>query len=129
MIQELISKIFNTRNHAHIEHWTVSCGYHHTVLGEFYDGVIDALDSFVEAFMGNHGQIDSFQPECYDYEDTFIKCLESDILWLEKYRDALCDGVGSLENIYDDLVDLYLSTRFKLKSLKCNRPKNKNKFH
>ena len=118
MIKELISKVFNTRNHAHLEHWATSSGFHHTVLGEFYSSIIDLLDSFVEAYQGNFGQLEVFELEPYKFEDSVLKCIEKDIVWLAKSRDDICDGVEALENLYDGIVDEYLSTRYKLKNLK-----------
>lgn len=53
MIEELISRVFYARNVAHFEHWRAEGigGYaRHVALGEFYDGVIDAIDTLVEAY-------------------------------------------------------------------------------
>lgn len=118
MIQELISMVFGTRNHAHLQHWAEDSGFKHTVLGEFYEEVISVLDDFVEAYQGNHGQLEVFELEPYKFEKTILDCIERDILWMEKYREDLCEGIGALENLYDTIVDTYLSTRYKLKSFK-----------
>ena len=118
MIEELVSRMFYVRNHAHLQHWAETSGYKHGVLGDFYDDLIDSVDSFVEAYQGNHGQLSVFDLEPYKVEDEFLSCLEENTKWLVKSRDDICDGVTALENLYDGITDLFLSTRYKLKSFK-----------
>ena len=57
MIEELISKVFCTRNCAHLAHWKSDSYAEHTALGEFYDSVIDIIDNFVEVYQGNYTKI------------------------------------------------------------------------
>jgi hypothetical protein len=49
MIEELISRVFATRNAVHLAHWAETSGFRHNVLGEFYDSLIDKVDTIVEA--------------------------------------------------------------------------------
>lgn len=53
MIEELISRIFKTRNQAHLSHWKTKSFSEHKALGSFYDDVIDKLDDLVEACQGS----------------------------------------------------------------------------
>ena len=53
MIEELITKIFCTRNCAHQQHWLTGSYAEHSALGDFYTDVIDLLDNFVEVHQGN----------------------------------------------------------------------------
>ena len=116
MVVDLISRVFNTRNQAHLAHWSESSGYHHEVLGEFYDSLVDILDKFIEAYQGNFGKITDIKLKNTDKE--ILKCIEEDIVWLTENRDEITEEICALENIIDELVALYLSTRFKLKQLK-----------
>ena len=53
MIEQLISQVFYARNVSHWQHWraTGTGSYaKHQALGSFYDDVIEALDSLVEAY-------------------------------------------------------------------------------
>lgn len=52
MIEQLVSRVFSTRNAAHLRHWSTQSYAEHVALGDFYDGVIDALDALVEARQG-----------------------------------------------------------------------------
>ena len=118
MIEELISRIFSTRNHAHIMHWATKSFSEHSALGSFYDSLIDLIDKFVEAYQGNFGQVGEFKPEDYSKKKDILDCIEEDITWMAENREELCNEVCALENILDELVGEYLSTRYKLKYLK-----------
>lgn len=118
MIEELISRVFSTRNHAHIVHWATKSGFHHIALGEFYESLVDLIDKFVEAYQGNFGQVGEFKPEDYIGKKELIDCIEEDITWLAEHREEICNEIDALENILDELVGEYLSIRFKLKYLK-----------
>lgn len=118
MIEELISRVFASRNAAHIEHWRTDSFARHSALGDFYDVVIDKIDSLVEAYQGAFdlvkvGTLDR-QPPAGD----IIKHLEDDMEWISKNRIMICKGLPSLDNILQDLEGLYLSTLYKLKRLK-----------
>jgi len=39
MIEELIARVFGTRNAAHLAHWKEASGYRHETLAAFYEGV------------------------------------------------------------------------------------------
>jgi hypothetical protein len=116
MIEELITKIFCTRNCAHQQHWLTGSYAEHSALGDFYTDVIDLLDNFVEVHQGNFGKIDSvdFDCEC----KPIIKHLESDVQWIDKNYKSLSGSVTALQNILDEIVALYLKTIYKLRFLK-----------
>ena len=117
MIDELISRVFASRNATHIEHWRTKSYAAHIALGEFYDGVIDNIDGIVEAYQGAFdlvkvGTLDR-QPPAGD----IIKHLEDDVMWIGKNRLAITRGLPSLDNMLQTLEDLYLSNLYKLKHL------------
>ena len=116
MVQELIQRVFATRNAAHLAHWAETSGYRHTVLGEFYDDVIDSIDKFVEAYQGNFGTIEDIKLK--DSDKDIMKLIEDDIVWITTHCEEICEDIEALENILQELTGLYLSTRFKLKQLK-----------
>ena len=116
MIEELISKIFCTRNCAHLAHWKTDSYAEHTALGEFYDSVIDILDSFVEVYQGNYTKIKTVKllSDCGD----ILEHLKSDVIWIHKNYEDLCNNVTPLKNILDELLGCYLRTIYKLRFLK-----------
>lgn len=117
MIEELISKLFRTRNQAHLSHWKTKSFAEHKALGSFYDNLIDKLDGLVEACQGSKGIIGHVDLSCKDESVDIVKCLTDDANWISKNRSKIAHGVPALENILDEIVALYLSTLYKLKNL------------
>lgn len=116
MIEELITKIFCTRNCAHFTHWTTDSYAQHEALGSFYTDVIDLLDTFVEVYQGNYSKIDQLDFDCEC--KPILKHLEEDVRWIDKNYKTLSGSVTALQNILDEIVALYLKTIYKLKFLK-----------
>lgn len=116
MIEELIAKIFCTRNCAHITHWKTGSYAEHIALGEFYDSIIDKLDTFVEVYQGNFKQIQDV--DYLDEYDEIKNHLEDDIKWIEKNYEKLSHNISPLENILDEILASYLQTLYKLRFLK-----------
>jgi hypothetical protein len=117
MIEELVARVFKTRNQAHLAHWKTTSYAEHKALGSFYDTVIDTLDKLVEACQGSKGIIGHVDLSCKDESVDIIKCLTDDANWISKCRAKIAHGVPAIENIVDELVGVYLSTLYKLKNL------------
>lgn len=116
MVDELIKRVFATRNCAHLQHWKTKSYAEHEALGGFYDEVIDLLDKFVEAYQGANGLVGDVKLSTGTGE--ILKCLEDDAVWIAKHREHLATDISALENIVDEITGLYLSTIYKLKFLK-----------
>lgn len=114
MVEKLIEKIFHARNAAHIEHWKTDSYSKHQALGDFYDGLIDLLDKYVEAHQGTFGLIGKVAGE----EKDVAKNIHDDIIWLNENRDKIARGVPALENIIDELTGLHMKTLYKLENLR-----------
>lgn len=117
MIEELVAKIFKTRNQAHLSHWKTKSFAEHEALGSFYGELIDKLDGLVEACQGSKGIIGHVDLSCKDESVDIIKCLTDDANFISKNRSKIAHGVPALENILDEIVALYLTTLYKLKNL------------
>lgn len=115
MIEDLISKVFASRNAAHLAHWNTRSFAEHMALGDFYDGVIDLLDKLVEAYQGYYGLVGDV-PTGSSKPDIKAQ-LTLDAAWINQNRTKIAKGVASLENIVDEISDLYLTTLYKLKFL------------
>ena len=116
-MEELIARIFKTRNQAHLAHWKTKSYAEHQALGEFYDSLIDLLDKLVEACQGSKGIIGHVDLSCKDESVEIVKCLTEDANWISKNRSKVAHSVPALENILDEIVALYLTTIYKLKNL------------
>ena len=119
MIEELIARVFATRNAAHIAHWKAKgTGSYarHMALGNFYDGIIDKLDGIVEMHQGAFGLISSVKSAPAPTGDI-VAHLEEEATWLGENREDIADENPAIENAVDDLAGLYWSTLYKLKNL------------
>lgn len=116
MIEELISRVFATRNAVHVAHWKETSGWRHKVLGKFYEVLIDKTDTLVEAHMGAYGVINDVKSINADYKNI-AKHIADEAKWIDANRDKIAQGVRAIENLLDDLVDEYLTTHYKLTNL------------
>ena len=117
MIEELVSRVFATRNAVHLSHWAETSGFRHGVLGEFYDDLIDKLDAIVEAHQGAYGLIGDVKQASVN-KDDIAEHIASEAKWIDQNRDKLAGNIRAISNLVDDLVDSYLSTHYKLTKLK-----------
>jgi hypothetical protein len=114
MVEDLIKRLFVARNAAHIAHWKTNSYAQHQALGEYYDDVIERLDSFVEAYQGTFGIVGEVAGEKKD----FAKLINDEIIWLNENRESIARNVPALENIVDELTALHMKTLYKLENLR-----------
>ena len=116
MIEELVSRVFATRDAAHRAHWKEKSGFKHVVLGEFYEGVIGKIDTVVEMYQGAFGKIDVKPGKPVDPADIVAHIAE-EADWIDQNRSKIAEEVCAIENALDELCGLYLTTFYKLKNL------------
>lgn len=119
MIEELIARVFYARNVAHFEHWRAEGvgGYaRHVALGEFYDGVIDAIDKLVEAYQGAFELVSTIPAPKTKAKDILMILVE-DAAWIEKNHEKICKGNRAVANLIDGVTEVYLTTTYKLRNL------------
>lgn len=116
MINDLIARVFEARNVAHLEHWNTGNCAAHRALGDFYDEVIDLLDSLVEAHSGAFGKVGKVELGARQTKPC-VALLGEHVVWISKHREHIAQDVAALENIVDEIVALYLRTLYKLKEL------------
>ena len=127
MINDLIARVFEARNVAHLEHWNTGNYAAHRALGDFYDEVIDLLDSLAERTRVRLDQrvqkVDHFVVKVGKVElgarqtKPCVALLGEHVVWISKHREHIAQDVAALENIIDEIVALYLRTLYKLKEL------------
>ena len=84
-------------------------------LGAYYDGIVDLVDQFVEAYMGKYGKITKF-PNVYHQPKEPISYIESLIRFVGEARQDLPQD-SELQNLIDEIADLLNSTAYKLRFL------------
>ena len=121
---KLFSKLFESREMAHIYHLQVSGepGSHakHTALGEYYDGVLDFIDSIIETFQGQYGIVEEYAT--IDTKETgskdTIEYFNELARFIKEERKCINVEDTHLHNIIDEVVALVYRTLYKLKYTK-----------
>lgn len=115
---KFIGRLFEARDVAHKEHFKVTgTGSYaaHKALNEFYDGILDLADGFVESYQGKYGIVN------FDIKSVNIVDFMEYIVELVKYIEAskeIFNKDGYLQNQIDEMVALCYTTIYKLKNLK-----------
>ena len=117
MIEELVTRVFALRNATHLAHWSSKSFSEHKALGKFYDGLIDKIDGIVEAYQGWFGLIGEVRPSVFPKGDITAKIRE-ELTWINAHRSKIAKGNTMIENLVDDLMQLYSTTHYKLVNLK-----------
>jgi len=55
---QVLNRFFEARDCMHLVHFNTTSLSEHKALGEFYDGWLDLVDSFVETYAGRYGRIE-----------------------------------------------------------------------
>ena len=121
---KLFSKLFESREMAHIYHLQVNgdMGSHakHTALNDYYEGVLELIDSIIEAFQGQYGIVEE-----YDVIDTSetrskdtIEYFNELARFIKEERKCINLEDTHLHSIIDDIVVLLYKTLYKLKYTK-----------
>ncbi len=122
MIEQLVARLFATRDAAHLRHWmTTDAGSfaEHSALGEFYDGIIDQLDKIVEAYIGRDNAVGDVKPATVRFadKDAVIEHLVAEAEWIEANTAKISKRCAAIENMLDELGGIYLGALYKLRRL------------
>lgn len=117
MIEELISRVFATRNASHLEHWRTKSFAQHMALGDFYDSIIESIDSIVEAHQGVFELVQIGALEKQPKVSNIITHLEDDLVWINKNRKSITSNLPAIDNLLQELEDEYMKVLYKLKRL------------
>jgi len=115
---DLIGHLFLARDVTHSVHLNTRSYAKHKALGGFYEDVIELADDLAEAYQGRHGLIGPITLHSAKKTNNVVEFLEDSLNEVENLRYKVCDKDDTaIQNIIDSIVDLYLSTLYKLKFL------------
>lgn len=115
---DLIGHLFLARDVTHSVHLNTRSYAKHKALGGFYEDVIELADDLAEAYQGRHGLIGPITLHSAKKTNNVVDFLEDSLREVENLRYKVCDKEDTaIQNIIDNIVDLYLSTLYKLKFL------------
>ena len=119
LMGRLIAVLFLSREIAHREHLRTTSYAKHVALNEFYDGIIEIADSIAEAYQGRYGINDLIPLLDAPAPGAIADVLEGQLALVEQLRYTSVDKQQSaIQNLIDEAVALYLSTLYKLRTLK-----------
>lgn len=120
IVGQFVSTLFASRTQAHIFHLQTDSFAAHKALNEYYDEIVDLVDSFVEGYQGKYGIVGGYSNvSLQEYQNsegiiTYFTLLES---YVTKTRQVVCQD-SFLQNVIDEIIALINSTLYKLKFLK-----------
>ena len=115
---EFVGLLFLARDVAHSVHLNTRSFSKHMALNTFYDTIIDHADAFSEAYQGRHGLIGPITLHSAKKTNNIIEFLQESLAEIEAARYDVCDkSDSSLQQLIDNIVELYLTTLYKLRFL------------
>ena len=117
-MEKLISYLFHSQTQVHIFHLQTTSFAEHKALNDYYDGIVDLVDGFVESYQGKYGIINgyvSFNVMNYTNKQQVIQYFEALCTTIGELRQGITDSY--LDNQIDTIVELVNSTLYKLKCL------------
>jgi len=115
---DFVGMLFLARDVAHSVHLGTRSFSKHMALNTFYDGIVDLADAFAEAYQGRHGLIGPITLMSAKKTTNIIEFLEEQLKEIEAMRyDVVDKADSSLQQLIDNIVEIYLRSLYKLKFL------------
>ena len=117
-IADFIGMLFLARDVVHSVHLNTRSYAKHKALQKFYENIIDVADDFAETYQGRYGLIGPISLMSAKKTTNVIEFLEGQLAEIEDVRYSICDKTDTpLQQLIDNIVELYLRTLYKLKFL------------
>ena len=115
---DFLGLLFLARDVAHSVHLNTRSFSKHKALNIFYERIVGAADDFAETYQGRHGLIGPITLHSAKKPSNIIEFLEDSLKQIEEGRYEICDKTDTaLQQLIDNIVEVYLRTLYKLKSL------------
>jgi len=115
---DFVGMLFLARDVAHSVHLNTRSFSKHMALNTFYDEIVELADGFAEAYQGRHGLIGPISLMSAKKTNNITEFLQDQLVEIEKCRYEVADKTDTpLQNLIDGIIELYLSTLYKLRFL------------
>ena len=115
---DFLGLLFLARDVAHSVHLNTRSFSKHKALNIFYERIVGAADDFAETYQGRHGLIGPITLHSAKKTSNIIEFLEDSLKQIEEGRYEICDKTDTaLQQLIDNIVEIYLRTLYKLKFL------------
>ena len=113
-----IGMLFLARDVAHSVHLNTRSYAKHKALQKFYSGIVDLADGFAEAYQGRNGLIGPIALMSAKKTANIMEFLADQLAEIEAGRYEVAPKTDApLQNLIDDIIELYLATLYKLNFL------------
>ena len=115
---DFVGMLFLARDVAHSVHLNTRSFSKHMALNIFYERIVGAADDFAEAYQGRHGLMGPISLMSAKKTSNIIEFLEDSLKQIEDCRyDVVDKSDMSLQQLIDNIIEIYLRTLYKLKFL------------
>ena len=115
---DFLGMLFLARDVAHSVHLNTRSYSKHKALNIFYERIVGAADDFAESYQGRHGLIGPISLMSAKKTANIIEFLEDQLKEIEDARYDIVDKSDtSLQQLIDNIVEIYLRTLYKLRFL------------
>lgn len=115
---DFVGMLFLARDVTHSVHLNTRSYAKHKALQKFYENIIDLADGFAEAYQGRHGLIGPISLMSAKKTGNVVEFLQDQLDEIEKGRYDVCEKDDTpIQNLIDGIIELYLSTLYKLRFL------------
>jgi DNA-binding ferritin-like protein len=115
---DFVGMLFLARDVTHSVHLNTRSYAKHKALQKFYEDIVDHADAFAEAYNGRHGLIGGISLQSHNKTANVIDFLQNQLDEIEAVRYDVADRKDtSLQQLIDNIVELYLTTLYKLRFL------------
>lgn len=117
MLEDLLALLFFSRDYAHRAHLATRSFSQHMALDHFYKELPELIDQIAEASQGRFGLLDipRIQEEVDVTKPTEV--LKHHLEIIEGVRQEAVGDDSALQNLIDEVVELYLGVLYKLQFL------------
>ena len=115
---DFVGMLFLARDVTHSVHLNTRSYAKHKALQKFYENIIDLADGFAEAYQGRYGLIGPISLMSAKKTANVVEFLQDQLDEIESGRYDVCKKDDTpLQNLIDGIIELYLSTLYKLRFL------------
>lgn len=115
---DFIGLFFLARDVTHSVHLNTRSYAKHKALQKFYEGIIERTDDLAEAYQGRYGLLGPITLHSAKTTSNVVDFLQEQLDEIEAARyDVIPKTDTALHNLVDNIIELYLSTLYKLRFL------------
>jgi hypothetical protein len=115
---DFIGLFFLARDVTHSVHLNTRSYAKHKALQKFYEGIIERTDALAEAYQGRYGLLGPITLHSAKTTSNVVDFLQGQLDEIEAARYEVIPKTDTpLQNLIDGIVELYLSTLYKLRFL------------